>query len=92
MSNYRRLVDTIIEISQKEGMRHNIILALDMDRLKNIEVAKAEYNTAKALIQAGYKVAVAIWDRSYKGIDDNLNADGWIEYMNVPSENFLKEA
>jgi len=92
VSNYRRLVDTIIEISQKEGMRHNIILALDMDRLKNIEVAKAEYNTAKLLIQAGYKVAVAIWDRSYKGIDDNLNADGWIEYMNVPSENFLKEA
>ncbi len=92
VSNYRALVDTINEVSKKEKVRHKVILALDMDRMKNEEVSKAEYNTAKLLVQAGYEVAVAIWDiKNGKGIDDNLNNGGWIEFMTVPPENLRKE-
>jgi hypothetical protein len=73
VSNYRNLVDTIIEISKKEGIKHKIILALDMDKLENEEVLKAEQETITLLLEAGYEVALASWDvNKAKGIDDAL--------------------
>ncbi len=73
VSNYRRLVDTIIEISKKEKRKHKIILALDMDKVDNEEVLKAEKETITLLLQAGYEIAIASWDgNKAKGIDDAL--------------------
>jgi hypothetical protein len=73
VSNYRNLVETIIEVSKKEGIRHKVIVALDMDKYEKEEVMMAEKETLALLLEAGYEVALAHWDgNKAKGIDDAL--------------------
>jgi hypothetical protein len=83
VSNYRRLVDTIIEISKKEGIKHKIVLALDMDKFDNKEVLSAEQETITLLLEAGYEVALATWDLTKKGIDDALMCGCRINYTMI---------
>ncbi|NBI07540.1 toprim domain-containing protein [Senegalia massiliensis] len=84
VSNYRNLIEDIIEISKYEKIRHKIILALDMDKFENEEVMKAEQKTMTLLHQAGYEVAIAFWDgRVAKGIDDALKLKLKIQFKAV---------
>lgn len=93
VANYRNLVKNIQLLSKKENRKINIILALDMDKYENVNIVNnrkfypildAERKTIKLLKKAGFKVAIAEWDKDKgKGIDDALQNGARLDYKLV---------
>jgi hypothetical protein len=73
VSNYRRLIKELQLIEKHENKKYKIILALDMDKYTNIDVATAEISTVSMLKSLGYSVALLEWNIAEgKGVDDKL--------------------
>lgn len=74
VSNYRRLITELQLIEKHENKKYKILLALDMDKYSNSDVAAAEISTVTTLKSLGYSVTLLEWNISEgKGIDDKLN-------------------
>ena len=58
-------------LSQFKNLK-KVFVAYDMDKFDNPNVMQAQDNLVKLLTEAGYKVHIVNWDRTYKGIDDYL--------------------
>lgn len=81
VDNYRALVSELTAQEEIEGVKFNIILALDMDKVDNKDVLRAEKSTIALFKGTGHQVAIPAWDGSKaKGIDDALRLGLRITY------------
>ncbi len=59
-----------MEVLQPE----RVLVAFDMDRDTNLDVARAQRQLVSALRARKFRVGVESWDPAFKGIDDHFNA------------------
>lgn len=85
VSNYRRLIKELQLIEKHENKKYKLLLALDMDKYNNNDVAAAEINTISMLKALGYSITLLEWDISEgKGIDDKLKvSSNKFRFLNI---------